>query len=93
MKDLASERRRFGYRHLHILLKREGWEVNWKKLHRLHREEGLTVRKRAERKRVVGARTPIAIPQGPNQRWSLDFMSGALKDGRKFRMPEIIDGC
>ena len=45
MKELASERRRFGYRRLHILLKREGWEVNWKKLYRLYREEGLTVRK------------------------------------------------
>ena len=42
MKELASERRRFGYRRLHILLKREGWEVNWKKLYRLYREEGLT---------------------------------------------------
>ena len=46
MKELASERRRCGYRRLHILLKREGWEVNWKKLYRLYREEGLTVRKR-----------------------------------------------
>ena len=46
MKELASERRRFGYRRLHILLKREGWEVNWKKLYRLYCEERLTVRKR-----------------------------------------------
>ena len=68
MKELASERRRFGYRRLHILLKREGWEVNWKKLYRLYREEGLTVRKRGGRKRAVGTRPPMAIPQGPNQR-------------------------
>ena len=59
MKELASERRRFGYRRLHILLKREGWQVNWKK-------------------RAIGTRTPMAVPQGPNQRWSLDFMSDAL---------------
>ena len=63
MKELASERRRFGYRRLHILLKREGWEVNWKKLYRLYCEEGLTVRKRGGRKRAVGTRTPMAIPQ------------------------------
>ena len=62
MKELASERRRFGYRRLHILLKREGWEINWKKLYRLYREEGLTVRKRGGRKRAVGTRTPMAIP-------------------------------
>ena len=46
LKDLSSERRRFGYRRLHILLKREGWHVNWKKLYRIYRDEGLTVRKR-----------------------------------------------
>ena len=78
MKDPASERRRFGYRRRHILLKREGWEVNWKKLYRLYREEGLTAHKQGGRKRAVGTRMPMAIPQGPNQRWSLDFMSEAL---------------
>ncbi len=67
MKQRASERRRFGYRRLHILRKREGWEVNWKKLYRLSRDEGLTVRKRGGRKRAVGARTPMAIPQGPTR--------------------------
>ncbi|QFT98053.1 IS2 transposase TnpB [Roseovarius sp. THAF8] len=91
MKELASERRRFGYRRLHILLRREGWELNWKKLYRVYREEGLTVRKRGGRKRAVGTRTPMAIPQGPNQRWSLDFMSDALEDGRRFRVLNVID--
>ena len=91
MKELASERRRFGYRRLHILLKREGWEVNWKKLYRIYREEGLTVRKRGGRKRAVGTRAPMTIPQGPNQRWSLDFMSDALEDGRRFRVLNVID--
>ena len=85
MKELASERRRFGYRRLHILLKREGWDVNWKTLYRLYREKGLTVGKRDGRKRAVGTRTPMVIPKGPNQRWSLDFMSDALEDGRRFR--------
>ncbi len=90
MKELASERWRLGYRRLHILLKREGWQVNWKKLYRLYREYGLNVRKRGGRKRAVGIRTPMAIPpQGPNQRWSLDFMSHALEDGRRFRVLNV----
>lgn len=91
LKELSSERRRFGYRRPHILLKREGWEVNWKKLYRIYREEGLTVRKRGGRKRAIGIRAPMAIPQGPNQRWSLDFVSDALSDGRRFRVPSVID--
>ena len=75
MRELSAERRRFGYRRLHILLEREGWEVNQKKLYRIYREERLTVRQRGGRKRALGTRAPMAIPQGPNQRWSLDFVS------------------
>ena len=91
LKELSSERRRFGYRRLHILLKREGWDVNWKKLYRIYREEGLTVRKRGGRKRAIGTRAPMAIPQGPNQRWSLDFVSDTLSEGRRFRILNVID--
>ena len=86
LKELSSERRRFGYRRLHLLLTREGWHVNRKKLYRIYREEGLTVRKRGGRKRAIGTRAPMPIPQGPNQRWSLDFVSDALSDGRRFRV-------
>ena len=91
LRELSAERRRFGYRRLHILLKREGWEVNWKKLYRLYKEEGLTVRKRGGRKRAIGTRAPMAIPQGPNQRWSLDFVSDTLSEGRRFRILNVID--
>jgi putative transposase len=91
LKVLSSERRRFGYRRLHLLLKREGWQVNWKKLYRIYREEGLTVRKRGGRKRAIGTRAPMAIPQGLNQRWSLDFVSDSLSNGRRFRMLCVID--
>ena len=62
LKELPSERRRFGYRRLHILLKREGVELNHKKLFRLYREERLTVRRRGGRKRALGTRAPMAIP-------------------------------
>ena len=91
LKALACERRRFGYRRLHILLRREGSGVNHKKLYRLYKEEGLTVRKRGGRKRAVGTRAPMASPDGPNQRWSLDFVSDALLDGRRFRILAVID--
>src|SRR5262245_12391584 len=84
-RKLAAERRRFGYRRLHLVLKRQGVTINWKKLYRLYCEERLTVRKRGGRKRALGTRTPMTIPQGTNQRWSLDFVSDTLTDGRRFR--------
>ena len=91
LRELASRRRRFGYRRLHILPRREGVEMNHKKLYRLYREERLTVRKRGGRKRALGTRVPMAIPRGPNQRWSLDFVSDALMDSRRFRILCVID--
>jgi putative transposase len=91
LRELASQRRRFGYRRLHLLLKREGVQVNWKKLYRLYKEERLTVRKRGGRKRALGTRAPMAIPQGANQRWSLDFASDVLVDGRRFRILCVLD--
>lgn len=91
LRELASERRRFGYRRLHILLRREGIELNHKKLYRLYKEERLTVRTRGGRKRALGTRAPMAIPQGSNQRWSLDFVSDSLVDGRRFRILCVID--
>ena len=91
LRELASQRRRFGYRRLHILLKREGVEMNWKKLYRLYKEERLTVRKRGGRKRALGTRAPMTVPQGPNQRWSLDFVSDSLVDCRRFRILCVID--
>jgi putative transposase len=91
LRQLASERRRFGYRRLHLLLEREGVHINWKRLYRLYKEERLTVRKRGGRKRALGTRSPITLPQEPNQRWSLDFVSDALTDGRRFRVLCVID--
>ncbi len=91
LKALASERRRFGYRRLHILLKRDGVALNHKKLFRLYREERLTVRRRGGRKRALGTRAPLALPQGTNQRWSLDFVADQLLDGRRFRVLVVVD--
>ncbi len=68
LRELAGERRRFGYRRLGYLLSREGMRPNHKKLLRLYREEGLRVRRRGGRKRALGMRAPMALPDEPNQR-------------------------
>jgi putative transposase len=91
LRELAGARRRFGYRRLQVLLKREGIVMNHKKLRRLYREERLQVRRRSGRKRALGTRAPMTLPQGPNQRWSLDFLSDAFSDGRRFRILAIVD--
>lgn len=91
LSELADERRRFGYRRLLILLRREGFEVNHKKVYRLYKEAGLAVKRRRGRKRALGSRRPMLVPDGPNHRWSLDFVSDALTDGRRFRILCIVD--
>jgi putative transposase len=74
LRELANERRRFGYRRLFILLRREGEPSGINRIHRLYREEGLTVRKRRARRKAVGVRVPILLEAKPNARWSLDFV-------------------
>lgn len=91
LREMAASRRRFGYRRLHILLNREGIRLNHKKLRRLYREERLQVRRRGGRKRALGTRAPMTMPQGPNQRWSLDFLSDTLTDSRRFRILAVVD--
>jgi putative transposase len=90
LRILANARRRFGYRRLHVLLKREGHIVNHKRLFRLYREERLGVRRRGGRKRALGTRAPMMVPQAPNQRWSVDFASDQFLDGRRFA---VVDDC
>src|SRR5690606_28174300 len=91
LHEMAGLRRRFGYRRLHVLLKREGERINHKKLRRLYAEERLQVRRRGGRKRALGCRAPLLLPQGPGQRWSLDFVSDTLADGRRFRILAVVD--
>ncbi|TLW92691.1 IS3-like element ISRle4 family transposase [Rhizobium sp. MHM7A] len=93
MKALAHERRRFGYRRIHVLLRREGHLVNHKRLFRLYREEKLTVRKRRGRKRAIGTRAPMLVPMVANDRWSLDFVSDQFTDGRRLRILTVVDDC
>lgn len=91
LRELAAERRRFGYRRLGWLLEREGHVLNRKKLYRLYREEKLMVRRRGRRKRAIGTRAPLPLPTAVNRRWSLDFVSDALGDGRRFRILCVVD--
>ena len=91
LRELAAARRRFGYRRLHVLLDREGIRVNHKKLRRLYAEERLQVRRRGGRKRALGTRAPMTIPERANQRWSLDFVSDSLADARRFRILAVVD--
>jgi putative transposase len=93
LRALAQERRRFGYRRLHVLLRREGFRVNHKRLFRLYREERLRVRQRGGRKRALGTRAPRLAPQLPNDRWSLDFVADQFIDGRRMRILVVVDDC
>lgn len=91
LRELAQERRRFGYRRLSVLLRREGWTVNHKRVYRMYREEGLGVRRRKRKRIGAVERQALAIPTRPNERWSMDFISDALSEGRKFRSLNIVD--
>jgi putative transposase len=91
LRELAGARVRYGYRRLHILLRREGWEVNHKRVYRLYCQEQLSVRIKTRRKHAVRVRVPLAGAQRINQRWSMDFMADRLVDGRLFRVLTIVD--
>jgi Transposase and inactivated derivatives len=91
LRDLANERRRFGYRRLFILLRRDGELSGVNRIYRLYREEGLSVRKRKARRRAVGTRAPILVEAKANARWSLDFVHDQFACGRRFRVLNIVD--
>jgi putative transposase len=91
LRDLAAQRPRFGYRRLHVLLRREGIVVNHKRIARLYREEGLAVRRRARKSLTPVRRGRPPGPQRVNEQWALDFLQDALASGRKLRVLSIID--
>ena len=90
LRELAEARRRFGYRRLQILLQREGWQVNHKRVYRLYVEEKLALRRKRGRKRST-VRQPLPEAVAANQVWSVDFMTDALSSGRRFRTLNIVD--
>jgi putative transposase len=91
LRELASERPRFGYRRLHVLLRREGQRVNRKRVYRLYKTAGLAVRRRARRKLRASRPLPPVTLTRPNERWSMDFVHDYLTDGRRLRTLNIVD--
>lgn len=92
MKEIAETRVRFGYRRIHVLLLREGWKINRKRVYRLYREEGLNLGRKPKRRRKTAARTPMtAIPSALNECWAMDFVSDQLYNGKRFRVLTLID--
>jgi putative transposase len=91
LRELANERRRFGYRRLFILLRREGERSGINRIYRLYREEGLVVRRRRSRRRAVGTRAPVLVEARANARWSADFVHDQFACGRRFRVLNIVD--
>jgi putative transposase len=91
IRELAAERRRFGYRRIHALLRREGRHDNHKRVHRIYREAGLAVARRRKRVRVAVEREPLLLPTRPNEVWSMDFVMDALSNGRRLKCLTIVD--
>ena len=93
LRALATERPRFGYRRLHVLLQREGLETNHKRVFRLYSEERLTVRKKRRKRLSHAPRERLAPSAQPNERWAMDFVHDTLESGRSFRALTVIDPC
>jgi putative transposase len=91
LRELAASRPRYGYRRLHILLQREGWVLNHKKVYRLYHAENLMVRTRKKKRRASQLRLLPPLPTHENQRWSIDFVADQLAAGRRFRIFTMID--
>ena len=91
IRELAGNRPRYGYRRLTVMLRREGRKVNTKRVYRIYREENLGVRTARRKKRGTHLRVPLPEPTRPNQRWSMDFVSDRLTDGRWFRILTVVD--
>ena len=89
--ELAAQKRRYGYRRIHVLLRREGWSVNHKRTYRLYRDQGLMVRKRKRKRIGLAERLPLPKPTAANESWSMDYVADALVDGRKLRVLVIVD--
>lgn len=91
MTSIAAQKRRYGYRRIHVLLRREGWLANHKRIWRLYSKAGLSVRRRKRKRIAAVERTPRLQPTGPNQSWSMDFVADGLAHGRRFRCLNIVD--
>jgi putative transposase len=91
LRELAASRVRFGYRRLTVMLRREGWRVNAKRIYRLYTEDGLAVRTKVRKKIARRKRVPLVKATRPNEKWSMDFVAARLLDGRWFRVLTVVD--
>jgi putative transposase len=91
LRELAQERRRWGCPLLYLMLRHEGWRTNHKRVERLYREEGLSLRRRRRRKRLSHLRGPREQPVAANQTWAVDFIHDSLINGRRFRAFAVLD--
>lgn len=93
IEEIAAAKRRYGYRRVYIRLRREGWEVNRKRVYRLYREAGLAVRRRKRKRIGVFERKPLPKPRAANVSWSMDFVADGLIGGRRLRCLTVVDDC
>lgn len=92
IREIAAVRIRYGYKRIHIVLQREGWQINVKRVYRLYKAEGLNLRNKSKRKKISQARVPTpAQAAKTNECWAMDFVSDQLYNGKKFRSLTLID--
>lgn len=91
IKELGKTYVRYGYRRIHLLLLREGWQVNHKRVYRVYCEEELSLRAKRRKKRPSHTRVTLTMPTGPNERWTMDFIADRFEDGRRFRALTVLD--
>ncbi len=91
LRSLAYERPRFGYRRVHVMLRREGFSAGQRHVRRIYRMEGLAVRRRKRKRIAASIRAPRVLPTRPNERWSMDFVHDQIGDGRRFRTFNVVD--
>lgn len=93
IEEIAAVKRRYGYRRVYLRLRREGWQVNRKRVYRLYRDAGLAVRRRKRKRIGVFERKPLPKPTRANVSWSMDFVADGLIGGRRMRCLTIVDDC
>ena len=93
IEEIAAVKSRYGYRPVYLRLRREGWQVNRKRVYRLYREAGLAVRRRKRKRVGLFERKPLPKPIAPNVSWSMDFVADGLIGGRRLRCLTIVDDC
>lgn len=92
IREIAQTRVSYGFRRIHVMLVREGWKVNHKRVYRLYKEEGLLMRSKRPKRHVTACRRVERVTAtAPNESWSMDFMSDELYNGQRIRLFTLVD--